>query len=34
MIFLKTFAEYAEIFDTSNYALDKPLPKGKNKKVI
>ena len=21
-------------FDTSNYELDKPLPKGKNKKVI
>ena len=22
------------LFDTSNYELDKPLPKGKNKKVI
>ena len=22
------------IFDTSNYKLDRPLPKGKNKKVI
>ena len=28
-------AEDVEIrFDTSNYELDRPLPKGKNKKVI
>ena len=29
MIFIKTLQ-----FDTSNYKLDRPLPKGKNKKVI
>ena len=31
----KDIAEYVETrFDTSNYELDRPLPKGKNKKVI
>ena len=31
----KDIAEDVEIrFDTSNYELDKPLPKEKNKKVI
>ena len=31
----KDVAEDVEtIFDTSNFELDKPLPKGKNKKVI
>ena len=31
----KDIAEDAEtIFDTSNFKLDRPLPKGKNKKVI
>ena len=31
----KDIAEYVEtIFDTSNYELDRPLPKIKNKKVI
>ena len=31
----KDIAEDVEIrFDTSNYELDRPLPKGKNKKVI
>ena len=31
----KDIAEYVEtIFDTSNYELDRPLPKVKNKKVI
>ena len=31
----KDIAEYVETsFDTSNYELEKPLPKGKNKKVI
>ena len=31
----KDIAEDVEtIFDTSNFKLDKPLPKGKNKKVI
>ena len=31
----KEFAEDVETrFDTSNYGLDRPLPKGKNKKVI
>ena len=31
----KHIAEDAETrFDTSNYELDRPLPKGKNKKVI
>ena len=31
----KDFAEDVEVwFDTSNYEFDRPLPKGKNKKVI
>ena len=31
----KEIAEDVETrFDTSNYGLDRPLPKGKNKKVI
>ena len=31
----KDIAEYVEtIFDTSNYELDRPLPKIKNQKVI
>ena len=31
----KDFAEDIETrFDTSNYELNRPLPKGKNKKVI
>ena len=31
----KDIAEDTEtIFDTSNFKLDRPLPKGKNKKVI
>ena len=31
----KNIAEVVETrFDTSNYELDRPLPKGKNKKVI
>ena len=31
----KDIAEYVETkFDTSNYELDRPLPKGKNKKEI
>ena len=31
----KAIAEYVETgFDTSNYELDRPLPKGRNKKVI
>ena len=31
----KDFAEDVEtIFDTSNYESDRPLPKGKNKKII
>ena len=31
----KYIAENVETrFDTSNYELDRPLPKGKNKKVI
>ena len=41
MVFIKTgdickdIAEDVEIrFDTSSYELDRPLPKGKNKKII
>ena len=35
MIFTKTFAEDVETrFDTSNFEIDRLLPKGKNKKVI
>ena len=31
----KNIAKYVQIkFDTSNYELDRPLPKGRNKKVI
>ena len=31
----KDIAKYVETrFDTSNFELDRPLPKGKNKKVI
>ena len=31
----KDIAKYVETrFDTSNHELDRPLPKGKNKKVI
>ena len=33
--YLQDIAEDVETrFDTSNYELDRPLPKGKNKKVI
>ena len=41
IVYIKTDGIYKHIaedvetrFDTSNYKLDKPLPKGKNKKVI
>ena len=34
MIFIKIFDLDKTRFDTSNYELDKPLSKGKNKKVI
>ena len=41
IVYIKTDDIYKEIaedvetkFDTSNYELDRPLPKGKNKKVI
>ena len=41
IVFIKTDDIYEDIaedvetrFDTSNYELDRPLPKGKNKKVI
>ena len=41
IVIIKTDDIYKDIaddvetkFDTSNYELDKPLPKGKNKKVI
>ena len=41
IVYIKTDDIYKDIaedfqtrFDTSNYELDKPLPKGKNKKVI
>ena len=35
MIFTKIWGEDVEIrFHTSYYELDRPLPKGKNKKVI
>ena len=35
MIFYKDIAEDVETrFDTSNFEIDRPLPKGKNKKVI
>ena len=41
MLYIKTDNIYKDIaedvetrFDTSNYELDRPLPKGKNKKVI
>ena len=35
MIFTEDIAQDVETrFDTSNYELDIPLPKGKNKKVI
>ena len=30
----KNIADVETRFDTSNYELNKPLPKGKNKKVI
>ena len=34
MIFIKTFPEDVETrFDTSNYELGRPLPKGKNKVI-
>ena len=34
-VIYKDFSEYVETrFDTSNYELDRPVPKGKNKKVI
>ena len=32
--FCKDIAQDVERFDTSNYDVDRPLPKGKNKKVI
>ena len=33
--YLQDIAEDVETrFDTSNYELDRPLPKGKNKKVV
>ena len=41
IVYIKTDGIYKDIaedvetsFDTSNYELDRPLPKGKNKKVI
>ena len=41
IVYIKTHDIYKDIaedvetrFDTSNYGLDRPLPKGKNKKVI
>ena len=41
IVYIKTDGIYKDIaedvetrFDTSNYELDKPLPKGKNEKVI
>ena len=41
IVYIKTDDIYTDIeedveirFDTSNYKLDRPLPKGKNKKVI
>ena len=39
ILYIKTDDIYKDIdagtrFDTSNYELDRPLPKGKNKKVI
>ena len=41
IVYIKTYDNYKEIaedvetrFDTSNYQLDRPLPKGKYKKVI
>ena len=34
-VIYKDFSEDVETrFDTSNYELDRPVPKGKNKKVI
>ena len=38
-VFTKTFqmilntSNYCQIFDTSNYGTERPLPKGKNRKV-
>ena len=41
IVYIKTYYIYKDIaqdvetmFDTSNYELDRPLPKGKNKKVF
>ena len=41
IVYIKTHDIYKDItedvetrFDTSNHGLDRPLPKGKNKKVI
>ena len=41
IVYIKTHDIYKDIiedtetrFDSSNYVLDRPLPKGKNKKVI
>ena len=37
IVYIKTddiYKDIAEDFDNSNYELDKPLPKGKNKKLI
>ena len=41
IVYIETYASYKEIaedvetrFDTSNYQLDRPLPKGKYKEVI
>ena len=34
MIFIKTLQKMLKQFDTSNFELDRPLPKAKNKKVI
>ena len=41
ILYIKTDDTYKDIvedletrFDTSNYELDRPLPKGKNKKII
>ena len=41
IVYIKTEDTYVDIakdfegrFDTSNYELERPLPKGKNKKVI
>ena len=34
IVYINTEDIYSDIVNTSNYELDRPLPKGKNKKVI